>query len=89
MRPASRRCVLRADGEAFCHARKKISGSYGIMHNKFVLIDQKVLFTGSIHWTAAAENTNYENLVRLNDSDLLRACGEQFETLWSRAQSPR
>ena len=33
------------------------------MHNKFAVIDDEIVLTGSFNWTSAAANNNQENLV--------------------------
>ena len=36
---------------------------FGLMHNKFAIIDGKSLVTGSFNWTLTAEERNEENLL--------------------------
>ena len=40
---------------------------FGLMHNKFAIIDGKSLITGSFNWTLTAEERNEENLLVIND----------------------
>ena len=54
----------------------------GIMHNKFALIDGKVLLTGSFNWTPTANEKNEENLLIITDKDLIKKYEERFEYLW-------
>lgn len=54
----------------------------GLMHNKFAIIDKKVLITGSFNWTATADKENQENLLIMTDKDLIRKYAERFELLW-------
>ena len=39
----------------------KTSKKEGFMHHKFIIIDDKLLLTGSYNFTASAERYNYEN----------------------------
>lgn len=57
------------------------SGS-GLQHNKFVIIDQKILITGSFNWTPTAENKNAENLLVMDDNNLIKKYRTEFEELW-------
>lgn len=41
------------------------------MHNKFCIIDRKILVTGSYNWTNYAESRNLENVVVSTDSSLI------------------
>jgi len=52
------------------------------MHNKYVVIDGRILITGSFNWTAQAVSTNNENVVILEDEELSRRYTEDFDRLW-------
>ena len=54
----------------------------GIMHNKFAIIDNRVLITGSFNWTPTADRKNQENLLIINDKDLIKEYSNRFELLW-------
>ena len=40
----------------------------GLMHQKFAVIDRKVVFSGSYNWTHSADNSNDENLLLFRDA---------------------
>ena len=61
------------------------SGS-GLMHNKFAIIDHKLLITGSFNWTAGAEHKNEENLLILDDPALIQKYSDRFEYLWQKGR---
>ena len=54
----------------------------GLMHNKFAVIDNKVLITGSFNWTASAERDNQENLLIITDENVIKQYAQRFEMLW-------
>ena len=63
--------------------------AYGIMHNKFVLIDAKstnpadaLVWTGSPDWNVTQLNSDYNNVVIVQDSALAHAYTTQFEIMW-------
>jgi phosphatidylserine/phosphatidylglycerophosphate/cardiolipin synthase-like enzyme len=57
-----------------------IDDRHAIAHNKIMIIDNRVVITGSFNFTMAAENKNAENLVILDDlPDLTRAYRENFQ----------
>jgi Phosphatidylserine/phosphatidylglycerophosphate/cardiolipin synthases and related enzymes len=58
----------------------------GIMHNKFALIDNKVLITGSFNWTSTADQKNEENLLIMTDEELIKKYQKRFEYLWQRGR---
>jgi len=57
----------------------------GLMHQKFAVIDRKLVFTGSYNWTHAADNFNDENLLLFRDaSALAEEYRKTFLNLWGR-----
>ena len=57
----------------------------GLMHNKFAVIDGRILLTGSFNWTAAADKKNAENLLVIKDKDLAQKYVKQFKHLWGQS----
>lgn len=67
--------------------RGRREGRSGLMHQKFTVIDRRVVLTGSYNWTVSADSFNDENLL------LFRAAGplaeeyrKEFFRLWGRKQ---
>lgn len=57
----------------------------GVMHQKFAVIDRRIVFTGSYNWTHSAENRNDENLLMFRDaSPLAEEYRKSFLRLWER-----
>ena len=57
----------------------------GLMHQKFAVIDRRVVFTGSYNWTHSAENRNDENLLFFRDAGpLADEYRKAFIRLWER-----
>ena len=56
----------------------------GLMHNKFVIIDGKIVITGSYNWTASAELWNYENLLIIWSTKVAKLFEKEFMRLWTR-----
>lgn len=73
-------------------AVKRISGldsgaEPGLMHQKFAVIDGRVLFTGSYNWTIAAEKFNHENLLHFRDAaPLAEEYRREFFRLWEKSR---
>lgn len=47
-----------------------IDAKHAIAHNKVIVVDRKVVFTGSFNFTQQAETSNAENCLIVHDSDL-------------------
>ena len=57
----------------------------GLMHQKFAVIDRRVVFTGSYNWTHAADSSNDENLLLFRDAGpLAEEYRKAFLNLWER-----
>jgi phosphatidylserine/phosphatidylglycerophosphate/cardiolipin synthase-like enzyme len=59
---------------------------YGIMHNKFAIVDSKVVVTGSANWTASAFVRNDENVVIIDRTDIANVYGKEFDILWKNSK---
>jgi phosphatidylserine/phosphatidylglycerophosphate/cardiolipin synthase-like enzyme len=56
---------------------------FGLMHNKFAVIDGRSLITGSFNWTTTAEEKNEENLLIMTDQQVIEKYKDRFEYLWN------
>jgi phosphatidylserine/phosphatidylglycerophosphate/cardiolipin synthase-like enzyme len=57
----------------------------GLMHQKFAVIDRKIVFTGSYNWTRSADNSNDENLLWFREAGpLAEEYRKVFFQLWER-----
>ena len=64
---------------------KSLERDAGLMHQKFAVVDRKILFTGSYNWTHSAENSNDENLLLFRDAGpLAEEYRQAFLRLWDR-----
>ncbi len=66
--------------------RKGISVRYedgvGLMHDKFCIVDGKMVITGSFNWTTSADLKNDENLLIIRSVELAKKFTDQFEKFW-------
>ena len=67
----------------------RLDGHYAIMHNKFMVVDDKTLETGSFNFTSSADKRNAENAMVVWDQPQLAGVYErEFERLWQESNSP-
>ena len=52
------------------------------MHNKFMVIDDLIVITGSFNWTVTAVNANQENLIVVDNPYYIDRYNQEFEKLW-------
>jgi len=67
--------------------KTRISTNNYIMHNKFAIIDNRILLTGSYNWTFSANNRNDENLMVIDDPEIIEIFQNQFVNLWANKYS--
>lgn len=58
-------------------------GTGALMHHKFVIIDNKILLSGSFNWTNKAIVSNYEAVLVTTEPSLVRPFCEKFEEMWA------
>jgi phosphatidylserine/phosphatidylglycerophosphate/cardiolipin synthase-like enzyme len=66
-------------------AIKLLSPSGGIMHDKYIIIDDSLLELGSYNYTNRAELNNRENAIFTTDPDLIAKYKANFESIFSAA----
>jgi len=55
----------------------------GSLHHKFMLIDARIISTGSYNFTNESEFRNYEAAIFTNHKGLIQSFTAEFERLWS------
>jgi len=53
------------------------------MHNKFMVVDNYFLVTGSFNWTFQAGKSNQENVVVLDGQYYIDKYAKEFNKLWA------
>ncbi len=61
----------------------RFDGCQALLHEKFVIIDDRLLLTGSYNYTASAQSRNDEFLIKTSDIYLLERFISHFDRLWS------
>ena len=69
--------------------KTRISTNNYIMHNKFAIIDNRLLLTGSYNWTFSANKRNDENLMIIDDPEIIEIFQNQFINLWTNKYSSK
>lgn len=53
------------------------------MHDKIMIVDGKVVLTGSFNWSNNAENENNENLLIIASTSLATTYENEFQKIWN------
>ncbi len=54
------------------------------MHNKVMIIDGEIVFTGSYNWSKSAEEDNDENLIIIKSMEIADKYEEKFKEIWNK-----
>jgi len=63
----------------------RLDGNPYLMHHKFMVIDGKIVVTGSYNWSYGAEERNDENLVVISSPDIAKLYEAEFNRIWRQA----
>jgi phosphatidylserine/phosphatidylglycerophosphate/cardiolipin synthase-like enzyme len=63
-------------------------GTSFFLHHKVMIIDNNTVIVGSFNFSANATNSNDENMLIIQDSDLGRLYRDEFNRRWSEALAP-
>lgn len=55
------------------------------MHNKFMIVDSKLIETGSYNWTKNGNEKNAENIIFIFDEETAEEYEKEFFNLWNEA----
>jgi len=55
------------------------------MHHKVIIIDNRIVITGSYNFSQSAEDYNDENLVIIESEELAQAYLAEYERIWQAA----
>ena len=77
---------LSEDGAAVrykCYSTKWTFQTAYQLHCKYMLVDSRTVFTGSLNWSANSENESIENLLILDRPQLAKQYSNQFKHQWN------
>lgn len=63
-----------------------LDGNSGLMHHKVIVIDQRIVITGSYNFTASAEVNNDENVIIIFDSDIATQYLSEYQRVYTQVQ---
>ena len=63
-------------------------GNPGFLHHKFIVVDERIVITGSMNYSSNAEQNNDENVIIIDNADIARLYLQEFERVWNLASDP-
>jgi len=66
----------------------KQDGNPGFLHHKVIVVDERIVITGSMNYSANAEESNDENVIIIDNAEIARLYLQEFERVWDLASDP-
>ena len=67
----------------------KTDHGHALMHDKYIVIDDQIVVTGSHNWTIDAEKHNAENMLVIHDEKTAKKYRADFDLHWSHSTTFR
>lgn len=63
-------------------------GNPSFLHHKVIVVDERIVITGSLNFSTNAEESNDENVIIIDNADIARLYMQEFERDWNLATDP-
>jgi phosphatidylserine/phosphatidylglycerophosphate/cardiolipin synthase-like enzyme len=63
-------------------------GNPGFLHHKLIVVDERIVITGSMNYSTNAEKNNDENVIIIDNAEIARLYLQEFERVWNLASEP-
>lgn len=63
-------------------------GNPAFLHDKVIVVDERIVITGSLNFSTNAEESNDENVIIIDNPEIARLYMQEFERVWNLASDP-
>jgi phosphatidylserine/phosphatidylglycerophosphate/cardiolipin synthase-like enzyme len=63
-------------------------GNSSFLHHKVIVIDERIVVTGSMNYSTNAEESNDENVLIIDNAEIARLYMQEFERVWNLGRDP-
>ena len=63
-------------------------GNPSFMHHKVIVVDERIVVTGSLNFSTNAEESNDENVIIVDNPDIARLYMQEFDRVWNLGTDP-
>jgi len=63
-------------------------GNPSFLHDKVIVVDERIVITGSLNFSTNAEESNDENVIIIDNAEIARLYMQEFERVWNLASDP-
>jgi phosphatidylserine/phosphatidylglycerophosphate/cardiolipin synthase-like enzyme len=63
-------------------------GNPAFLHHKVIIIDERIVITGSLNFTDNADESNNENVIIIDNADIAKLYTQEFQRVWDAGHDP-
>ncbi|MDQ2691002.1 MAG: phosphatidylserine/phosphatidylglycerophosphate/cardiolipin synthase family protein [Chloroflexota bacterium] len=63
-------------------------GNPNFLHHKYIVVDERIVVTGSMNYSTNAETSNDENVIIIENPEIARLYLQEFERVWGLSKEP-
>jgi phosphatidylserine/phosphatidylglycerophosphate/cardiolipin synthase-like enzyme len=63
-------------------------GNPSFLHHKVIIIDNRIVITGSLNFTDNADQSNNENVIIIDNAEIAKLYTAEFQRVWAAAHDP-
>lgn len=63
-------------------------GNGSFMHDKLIIVDNRIVITGSLNYSSSADEANDENVIIVDNPEIAALYLQEFERIWALASDP-
>jgi len=63
-------------------------GNPSFLHDKVIVVDDRIVITGSLNFSTNAEESNDENVIIIDNAEIARLYLQEFDRVWNLASDP-
>ena len=63
-------------------------GNPSFLHHEVVIVDERIVMTGSLNFSTSAETKNDENVLIIDNPEIAALYMQEFERVWALATDP-
>jgi len=63
-------------------------GNPSFLHHKLIIVDERIVMTGSLNYSTSAEESNDENVIIVDNPEIAALYMQEFERVWAQGSDP-
>jgi phosphatidylserine/phosphatidylglycerophosphate/cardiolipin synthase-like enzyme len=63
-------------------------GNPSFLHHKYIVVDERIVMTGSLNYSTNAEESNDENVLIIDNPEIAALYIQEFERVWAQGSDP-